>query len=403
MTLGLKTIVLLAAVITLSILAQFAIMARSVLPGLESAERQVAEKNLRQALGLLAEEERDLSGWLADWAGTSDTVAFLRDSRGDYPLAELVYESLLEGNFDLFALYDNQGGLLWGAIPEGIGADGPARAEAMDALLREGMDPRFLKANQPVSGLMELSGKGLILAARPVVDRELGSSATGRLIMARLLSDGLLAGLVKSLGAPLTISVVGEERQGAVAAAFAGLPGEAPFLVLPQQGPFEAVQAVMRDLSGEPILLVEAPAPRELFAAGRKGIHNALTTVLLVASALFFILLFGLQFLVLRPISKLAREVASLSLKDSGARLKGRRKGEIGIISQEFNALLERLESDGPQRASGLPDSGGPVAFGSPPAFGNPQDPGESPDPGRQPDDVDESETLRRVRRLLED
>jgi sensor domain CHASE-containing protein len=403
MTLGLKTIVLLAVVMTLSILAQFAIMARSVLPGLESAERQVAEQNLRQALGLLAEEERDLSGWLADWAGANDTVAYLRDPQGDYPLAELVYEGLLESNFDLFALYDNEGGLLWGAIPEGIGADGPARAEAMDALLREGMDPSFLKADQPISGLIELSGNGLILAARPVIDRELGASATGRLIMARLLSDELIAGLVKRLGTPLSISVVGKERQAAVAAAFAGLPGEAPVLVLPPQGPFEAVQAVMRGYSGEPILLVEAPAPRELFAAGRNGIHNALTAVLLVSSALFFILLFGLQALVLRPISKLARETVSLSLKDSGARLKGRRKGEIGIISQEFNALLERLERDEPLGASGLLENDGPLAFGNPPAFGNPQEPGEPPDPGRQPDDIDESETLRRVRRLLED
>jgi HAMP domain-containing protein len=188
-----------------------------------------------------------------------------------------------------------------------------------------------------------------------------------------------------------------------VAAAFAGLPGKSPVLVLPQQGPFEAVQAVMRGYSGEPVLLVEAPAPRELFAAGRKGIHNALTAVLLVSSALFFILLFGLQALVLRPISKLARAAVSLSLKGSGARLKGRGRGEIGIISQEFNALLERLERDEPLGASGFLESDGPLAFGSPPAFGNPQEPGEPPDPGRQPDEIDESETLRRVRRLLED
>jgi len=109
--------------------------------------------------------------------------------------------------------------------------------------------------------------------------------------------------------------------------------------------------------------------------------------VLIVGGTLFFLLLFGFQILILRPISGLARAVAGISLKGQGARLKSRRKDEIGIVAREFDALLDRVQ--GTARAN----------FDTGPRPTPPRDPKRPQEGGADRDE----ETLRRLRRLMQD
>lgn len=345
MPLGIKTILLVAVLVVLSVLAQFAIIGRAVLPGLEKGERQVAERSLRQALDSLSAEGDRLASRLKDWAEADATVAFLRAPADDYPLADLVYESLLVGDFDLFALYDNDGQILWGALPEGSGADGQARAEAMDGLLRTGVDQELLKADRPTGSVVAVGSQALYVAAQPVIDRSTGAAAIGRVVMARLLSAAEIGRLAERLETDLQVKVVPEDRQGDARAAFA----EEDYRALPEEGPMTSLQGVVRDPEGLPVLLVEVPAPTELFAASRNGLRDSLTAVLIVGGTLFFLLLFGFQLLVLRPISGLARAVVGIAMKGPGNRLQSRRRDEIGIIAGEFDELLARVEGPPPR------------------------------------------------------
>lgn len=366
MPLGIKTILLVAILVVLSILAQFAIIGRGVLPGLEKAERLVAEHSLRKALDSLTAAGGELAGRLNDWAEADATIDFLRAPGDDYALAELVYESLLAGDFDLFALYDNEGQILWGALPEGTGPDGAARAEAMDQLLRSGMDDALLQADRPTGAMMSFGEWVLYLAAQPVIDRTTGAAAKGRVVMARLMSNSEVERLSARLDTDLKVKLVPEDRRGDAQAAFA----TEDYRVLPDEGPMQSLQGVLRDPTGLPILLVEVPAPTALFADSRKGLRDSLTAILIVGGTLFFLLLFGFQVLVLRPISSLARAVVGISDKGRDARLNSRRKDEVGIISREFDDLLARKEARPPRRP-------------------------------RNRDTDEDDETLRRVRRLL--
>ena len=311
MSLGIKSILLVAVVIVLSILAQFAIIARGYLPGFEAAEREVAAHSLRQGLTLLREEGDRLALRLTDWAEADATVGFLREPGADYPLADLVYESLLAGDYDFFAVIDIQDQLLWGAIPEGRGPEGAARAEAIDQLLQEGLDPAILKADRSTSAIVPLGDKTLYLAAEPVIDRDTGAAARGRVIMARLLTDRMIAQMAERLDTDLRVTVIPLSDREAARTRF---PEEGLFREVPDQGPLEALQGILRNAAGVPVVLVEVPAPKSLLAAGRKALQDSLTAILIVGGTAFFLLLFGLQVLVLRPISGLARAVAGISL-----------------------------------------------------------------------------------------
>jgi len=388
MPLGIKTIVLVAVLVVLSILAQFAIIGRGVLPGLEKGERLVAEHSLRQALDSLSASADRLAGRLRDWAEADATLGFLRAPADDYPLADLVYESLLVGDFDLFALYDNDGQILWGALPEGSGPEGAARAEAMDRLLRSGMDQAFLKADRPTGSVVAVDDWALYVAAQPVIDPATGAAAVGRVVMARLLTAAEIERLATRLDTPLEVKVVPQARQADARAAFAA----EDYRQLPDEGPMEALQGVVRDPTGLPVLLVQVPAPKELFAPSRKGLHDSLTAVLIVGGTLFFLLLFGFQILVLRPVSSLARAVAGIALKGRGARLQLRRRDEVGVIAREFDALLARSEG-----TSSRPPPG------APPPRTPPRGPLRKPKKPQDLETDEDDETLRRVRRLLKD
>ncbi len=333
MSLGLKSLLLIAAVMVLSALAQISILGNVALPGLLVAEREAAVDRLKRANAVAMSGERELSEYARDWAAWQETAAYLAQPTADYPFADLVTGTLLAEDVDLFGLYDAKGALVWGALPEQRLASFSIDGDELEGFLTEAMS-LLPRGEERASGVASVSGRAAYYTVKPIIYELYGAGVVGYLVMLRFIDKTEIARWEHLVGGILR--VVPHDGSGV-----ADQPSE-------QAAEGEQLRTALQDAAGKPTFWLEVSVDDEAFVAARTRIGRSMTYGLLVAAATFFALLFAMQGIVLRPVSRLARDLLRILPEENSyttKRLTVRSGDEVGLIATEVNGLLARLEA----------------------------------------------------------
>ncbi len=333
MSLGLKSLLLIAAVMVVSAMAHISILGQVAVPGLLAAEREAAVDRLKRAKAVAQSGERELSEFARDWAAWQETAAYLAEPSADYPFADLVSGTLLAEDVDLFGLYDAKGALVWGALPEQRLASFSVDADALEVFLTEAMS-RLPRGDEWASGIASVSGRAAYYTVKPIVYELYGAGVVGYLAMLRFIDGAEIARWEHLVGG--TLKVV--PHDGA----------EAPDQPDEQAAAGELLRTALRDAAGEPAFWLEISVEDDAFVEARTRLGRSMTYGLLVAAATFFALLFAMQGVVLRPVSRLARDLLRILPEENSytaKRLTVRSHDEVGLIATEVNSLLARLEA----------------------------------------------------------
>ncbi|MCO7565062.1 diguanylate cyclase [Pseudomonas sp. S 311-6] len=94
----------------------------------------------------------------------------------------------------------------------------------------------------------------------------------------------------------------------------------------------------------EPQLVLELPRERHLYVEGRKQIDLFLGLSALVALLAWLLTYLGLDVVLLRRISRMHQELLHIGPESAGRRLSDRATDELGLLGQETNHMLDRLE-----------------------------------------------------------
>lgn len=94
----------------------------------------------------------------------------------------------------------------------------------------------------------------------------------------------------------------------------------------------------------EPQLVLELTRERRLYNEGRKAINLFMAVSTAVALLAWLLIYIGLEFLLLRRVSRMHDELARISPEAVGSRLSDRDQDELGYLAEEANRTLERLE-----------------------------------------------------------
>ncbi len=339
MSLGLKSLLLIAAVMVASALAQISILGQVAMPGLLAAEREAAVDRLKRAKAVAQSGERELSEFARDWAAWQETAAYLAEPSADYPFADLVSGTLLAEDVDLFGLYDAEGALVWGALPEQRLASFSVDADALEGFLTEAM-ARLPRGEERASGIASVSGRAAYYTVKPIIYELYGAGVVGYLAMLRFIDGTEIARWEHLVGGVL--NVVPHDDTAAP-----DQPNE-PNKPDEQAAAGEHFRTALQDAAGEPTFWLEISVNDDAFVEARTRLGRSMTYGLLVAAATFFALLFAMQGVVLRPISRLARDLLRILPEENSytaKRLAVRSRDEVGLIATEVNSLLARLEA----------------------------------------------------------
>jgi sensor domain CHASE-containing protein len=333
MSLGLKSLLLIAAVMVVSALAQIAILGNVALPGLLVAEREAAVDRLKRAKAVAKGGERELSEYARDWAAWQDTAVYLARPTAEYPFADLVTGTLLAEDVDLFGLYDAKGSLVWGALPEQRLAGFSVDADELEGFLTQAMS-LLPRGEELANGVAAVSGRAAYYTVKPIIYELYGAGVVGYLVMLRFIDGTEIARWEHLVGGSLRI--VPHDGSEAV-----DQPGE-------QAVEGEQLRTALKDAAGEPTFWLEVSVNDDAFVSARMRISRSMTYGLLVAAATFFALLFAMQGAVLRPVARLAGDLLRILSEENSyttKRLTVRSSDEVGLIATEVNALLARLEA----------------------------------------------------------
>jgi len=309
-------------------------------PSYEALERDEARRQAQRVMAALQSDIEHLRSFAADWGTWDDTCQFVADRNPEYAKSNLGLPTFTQNGLNLIGLLDRSGRQLWlqtvdprtesvihlPEFPEtGLPADHPLlRLEEVDG---------------SVSGLWPTSAGPMLVASVPIVGSDGAGPIRGVLLMGRPLDAVCVEKLRRQTQVDFRLRPAGSASE-------AGAAGFAPGIRLETGPDTLRACAVLADIVGRPLLLMDASIPRHIIARGLASLRVAVLSSALTAGALLLMLAWLVQRMIVGPLRRIQQHAAAIGKSDDLARrLAPGSRDEIGLLGQEFNSLLDRIQT----------------------------------------------------------
>ncbi|MBL9086132.1 MAG: response regulator [Planctomycetia bacterium] len=309
-------------------------------------ERADAAEDVARCVEALASEVDAVKRVASDYGQWDDSYEFMASRGEEFVTSNLTVDTFAVNKLEVVWLVDPDGGVTFGKC-----YDLATKAERALPELPATTWPRAhpllgTPEARAVAGFLPTSLGTLVVAARPITKSDGSGAPRGQLVMGRFLTPAIVDALrtrvrvgfdVVPVRSDLGVdrSVLDELRAGVVA----------PL----REVSLETLEAYrwVRDLRGEPHLVVRATLGREITAQGRAAAAWAAVYGVLVAGCILLALyrFFGRN--VVAPVTALGgrvREIAGDLERAASLRLPVERRDEVGRLAEDVNVLLARLD-----------------------------------------------------------
>ncbi len=334
----------------------------------ERLESREAARDMERVRDAIKNEVQHLEVRAWDWATSVEVGRFVGGVDQDGAHANLDEHTLSRNKVDALMLVQPSGKVVWyrgssdsqAEQPDAISFhDFPTESLSLAHPLLARLDPG--DPQKPSSGLMKTEHGTLLVCARWLLDEHGRPPARGFVIIGRLLSPSFTQALEEQTGVEFTITPVTEalgrepDREALDLATASGEP-----VVRAVDGQSLRTLATLSDIGGAPALLLESRSGRAITASGTSALRYALLSTVAAGLLMMLALLFLLQRAVLAPIATLTAHAVEIGRGEELTRkLQLDRSDEIGILSGEFDRMMEKLAQSRAQvvraaRAAGM-------------------------------------------------
>jgi len=348
-----KASIVIGVTLIIMIVALYVTSRIILLGGFAKLEEQNTRQNVERALSALSDELSILDGTVSDWAAWDDTYAFIQDLGSDYIDSNLVDETFTALRLNVVLFIKPSGQTLFGKCFD-------LRKEKEVPLpqsLQEHLSPGSLLLRHPdtessIKGIVHLTEGPMLIGSRPILTSEDEGPIRGTLLMGRYLDHTQIERLAEVTYLSLTVrpfedSEAAPDFQAAVLSA----SEERPILVRPLSEESIAGYALLEDIYGKPILVLEANMPRDIYEQGQATVSYLILSLLATTLAFAVAALLFLEKEVLSPLTGLSKTVSSIGKsRDLSARVPVRGRNELSTLAGEMNKMLQSLEESGTER-----------------------------------------------------
>ncbi len=311
-------------------------------------EEQEVRRHVERARNALDGEVLALGRVARDYSAWDETYAFVEGRDPAYVQANYADSTFAENRLGLVAIFDRAGGV---AFAKGFDlVAGRERAVAPAEVERLRADPVLLRhpgLDSAVIGIVRLPDVGpWIVASRPIVTSRLDGPIRGAMVMGRPLDAAETARLAAATQLSLGLEPAdAPARSPADAEARASLSRESPVAVRPIDERTIAGHALLRDVDGDPALVLRVELPRDIYAEGKRGTLYLGLTLLAAGLACAGVISAELRRLVLKRLARLSTDVADVGERgDLSLRVTEAGTDELGRLGGSINGMLEALE-----------------------------------------------------------
>ncbi|MFA6362159.1 CHASE4 domain-containing protein [Methanoregula sp.] len=340
-----KTLIVLVTFLILAIALTGVFVTVLLLSNYQSLEQKYITNDLDRTISQIKNEEHTISAIDNDWAPWDDTYDFVIGKRPDYIERNINPDTFANLNLDFMIITNHEGEIVYS------GAFDPANRTIIPvttSLLQE------INANRPLmnltaphaetTGILMHSDTPVLITSHPIVRTDFSGTPQGVMIMGRFLDQDEI-GRLSSMTIPsiafyrVIDPAISPSLQSALET-----PGTS-MIIQPTDENTVAGYALMRDISGNPALVLEITEPRDIYREGTSTVFQFIVILLLSELTFGIVMIFFLDRIVLSRMQSLGlqvRRIGTGSNRSSRVEMDG--SDELSELATEINRMLTDIE-----------------------------------------------------------
>ncbi|MFT5049686.1 MAG: sensor domain CHASE-containing protein/two-component sensor histidine kinase [Chlamydiales bacterium] len=353
MSLRSKIVLILGAVIGAYAVVDAVIQREAFGSLFDRLERSEAEEDVARIVEALWQEASDVHALSVDWAEWDDMYAYVDAPSERFERSNLGHTALSNAGLDLVFICDRDGRVVFRSI---IDPDSGLAVE-----LRELPDEQWLPShpllattradqstvsNRKPYGIWQNEHKPLVVSSCQITTSEMDGEARGWVVLGRFLAQDLDDELTQRTRVDFDFWPLDGRAPLSVAPdVFDQVTSSAHAVVRPASDETLHAYVTFPDIQRNSALLLRANITRDLTLAGATSLRYALISTIVSGLLLLLVLTGLIQRTILTPLSELTEHAVWIGKnEDFRAHLTVDRSDEIGILSREFNDMMEKLE-----------------------------------------------------------
>jgi signal transduction histidine kinase/DNA-binding response OmpR family regulator len=330
------------------IMGTYVVLKMSVFPAFNAIERQLAAESLSRVNQAITSELDTLLMFSREYGAWDETYRYVQDPEA-FPefIEDNMYDDYwVQVNVHSMMIFNVEDQYIWGTLLDPkFGKSSSLESDPLPDLAGSQILLQHNTIRSEKRGLIE-TPMGIILAVSvPILHSDDTGPIMGSVLAGRFLTDDLMAQLARKANVRVDLYRISDTKLPAhIQTAPQELADTDVKFVTGIQEDHVYTHSLLRDLSGQPIAVLETRTPRHISAAGAETITTALRFVSLAVILFISAAWLLLRFVVVRPISTLEAHMKRLRhTGDLSMRFASKRQDEIGSLALEFDKLTSDL------------------------------------------------------------
>jgi sensor domain CHASE-containing protein len=345
-TLSQKTVLIVAVFATANVAIGYSIHRSVVAPEFAELEQREVEKNVNRAREAIRREAQFLDVIAFD-SGSWDATYDFMESRDPEYFATNFGPGVLEATVaDWVVLVRSDGEVISDPIRDAI-TGSPIEIPELPQDQWSPTNPLLLgdTSIEPISGLMATSDGPMLIASRDVLTTNNQGPSRGRIIMGRRFDAAFVAAIASRTRIDLTVAPLSDPSVPlSIREALLGDGEDRLHSDSDTDDDRLDVYRLLRDISGEPVLVLRESLPREITQRAAYVNRLSLLWYLVQNAVLGFLIMVLMHSAIIAPLGVLTRQLGVIrSTTDLTVDVSTERSDEIGELSRAFGSMLGQL------------------------------------------------------------
>ena len=343
-----KTIII-VVLATISMVSILYVVSQSILlSSFAELEAQDTRRNVERVMSALSNVVSELNSKCADWAEWDDTYVYVQDLNDGYRQANLVPASFINIRINFLLFVNSTSRLVSGMVFDLKNITEMSIPQSVLQLLSANdVIWRHQDTNSSVAGIVLLPEGPLLLASRPILTSQREGPIRGALIFARYFNDDEVERLAETVHLSLVMYTLSSSQLPPdFQAASASLSENTPIFANPLNADSIAGYALIKDVFGQPILVLRAEMPRDIYKQGQATINYLDLSSFVTCAVFSALIVLLLENVVLIRLGRLTANVSSIGKREVlSARVPITGNDELSVLAGSINDMLTEIEN----------------------------------------------------------
>jgi sensor domain CHASE-containing protein/nitrogen-specific signal transduction histidine kinase len=282
------------------------------------------------------------------WAGWDDTYDFIVDNNTAYIESNLVDWTFQQGGINCMLFINSSGQLVYGkAFDLQNDMQVPLAQDFLGLVTNQPSLWNFSSISDYSRGIVLLAQDPMIISSRPILTSAGLGPLRGALIMGEFITPEKLHDFSSQVQLPLTLETFNDPALPSdFQLAHSSLSSQVPIWVNPLNGTVVAGYALLFDVFQNPIFMIRADMPRNVFVQGQTTVNYFLLSSFLWTIVFVGIVMLLLEKTVLSRVLSLSKKVSLIgNTEQTSARVPIQGNDEITKLATSINNMLTEIEN----------------------------------------------------------